>query len=105
MSVFVRMGVAVVSLAQEVHVSPDPGALPGGAQLQRIVNGLAGFSLIALVGAAVVGAVAWAIGASGGQYGAISAGKRTVLIALVGALIVGAAPALVNFFRALGGQL
>ncbi len=97
-------GLAVV-VAQVVKVSPDPAALPGGAQLQQIVNGLAGMALIALAGAAVVGAVWWAVGSSGSHPGAVLGGKRMVLIAVAAALVVGATPALINFFRALGGQL
>ena len=88
-----------------VNVSPDPGALPGGAQLQQIVNGLAGLSLIALAGAAVVGAVVWAVSASGSNPHGILAGKRMVLVAVAGALVVGAAPALINFFQTLGGRM
>jgi hypothetical protein len=97
-------GLAVV-VAQTVKVSPDPGALPGGAQLQQIVNGLAGMALIALAGAAVAGAVLWAVGAGGSHSGAILGGKRMVLVAVAAALVVGATPALINFFRSLGGQL
>lgn len=97
-------GLAVV-LAQTVKLSPDPGALPGGAQLQQIVNGLAGLALIALVGSAVAGAVWWAVGSAGSHSGAILGGKRMVLVAVVAALVVGATPALINFFRSLGGQL
>lgn len=89
----------------QVRVTPDPGALPGGAQLQQIVNGLAGLALIALAGAAVTGAVWWAWGASNSHPGAIVSGKRMVLVAAGAALVVGATPALINFFRALGGQL
>ncbi|MEW6474289.1 MAG: DUF6112 family protein [Actinomycetota bacterium] len=92
-------------LVAQVRVSPDPGALPGGAQLQQIVNGLAGLSLIALAGAAIAGAVWWAVGAAGSHPASIMNGKRMVLVAVVAALVVGATPALINFFRALGGQL
>ena len=92
-------------LAQTVRVDPDPKLLPGGAQLQQIVNGLAGLALIALAGAAVAGAVAWAYGSWGSNYQAIGTGKRMVLVSAGAALVVGAAPALINFFRALGNQL
>lgn len=89
-------------LAQQVDVDPDSSALPGGPELQRIVNGIAGFSLIALAGTAVAGAVWWAAGNAGGQYQAIANGKRMVLISLAGAMVIGAAAALINFFQALG---
>lgn len=93
------------ALVAQVQVSPNPGALPGGAQLQQIVNGLAGLSLIALAGAAIAGAVWWAVGAAGSHPGSIMNGKGMVLVAVAAALVVGATPALINFFRALGGQL
>ncbi|MGI8983162.1 MAG: DUF6112 family protein [Acidimicrobiales bacterium] len=92
-------------LAQEVSVTPDSGALPGGDQLQQIVNGVAGFALIALVGAIIGGAVWWAGSQAGGNYNGISAGKRMVLMAALGAIIVGGAAALINFFTAMGGQI
>lgn len=93
------------ALLAQVRVSPDPGALPGGAQLQQIVNGLAGLALIALAGTAVAGAVLWAVSAANSHPGGIVGGKRMVLVASGAALVVGAAGALINFFRALGGQL
>lgn len=89
----------------QVSITPDPTALPGGAELQQIVNGIAAFALVVLVGAVIGGAVYWAAGSSSGSYQQINTGKRTVLIAVVGAVIVGGAAALVNFFNALGGQI
>src|SRR5688500_5110157 len=92
-------------LAQEVDVTPDPTALPGGDQLQQIVNGIAAFSLVVLVGAIIGGAVLWAAGSAQGNYQHIGGGKRMVLIAVVGAILVGGAAALVNFFTALGNEI
>ena len=92
--------------AGTVQVRPDPSALPGGAQWQQLVNGFAGFALLGLAATTVGGAVWWAgAAASGNNYGGVAGGKRMVLISLVGALVVGASAALVNFFRALGGQV
>lgn len=93
-----------VILAQ-VQVRPDARALPGGAQLQQIVNGVAAFSLVVLVGAVIGGAVLWAYGAASSSYNNISNGKRMVLISALGAIIVGGAAALINFFTAMGGQI
>ncbi len=95
---------APVILAQ-VQVRPDARALPGGAQLQQIVNGVAAFSLVVLVGAVIGGAVLWAYGAASSSYNNISNGKRMVLISALGAVIVGGAAALINFFTAMGGQI
>jgi hypothetical protein len=99
------LGAAGTAVLAQVRVSPDPGALPGGAQLQQIVNGLAGLALIALAGTAVAGAVLWAVSSANSHPGGIVGGKRMVLVATGAALVVGAAGALINFFRALGGQL
>lgn len=92
-------------LLAQVDVSPDITALPGGRQLQQLVDGTAAFALVVLVGAIVGGAVLWAVGAAGSNYGQVGAGKRMVLLGMFGAVIVGGAAALVNFFTALGGQI
>ena len=91
-----------VSVLGQVSVAPDASALPGGAQLQQIVNGLSAFALIALVGATIAGAVWWATSASTAGYSGISGGKRMVLVSALGAVVVGGAAALVNFFTTLG---
>ncbi|MGH9022738.1 MAG: hypothetical protein ACRDV9_06520, partial [Acidimicrobiia bacterium] len=80
------------ALAQ-VSVAPDSAALPGGAQLQQIVNGISAFALIALVGATIAGAVWWATSASTAGYSGISGGKRMVLVSALGAIVVGGAAA------------
>ena len=92
-------------LLAQVDVSPDITALPGGRQLQQLVDGSAAFALVVLVGAIVGGAVLWAVGAAGTNYGQVGACKRMVLLGMFGAVIVGGAAALVNFFTALGGQI
>ena len=92
-------------LAERVRLTPDSGTLPGGPQLQKLVNGLAGFGLIVLVGAAVAGAVLWAVGSAHSNVQAVHNGKRMVLVALAGAMVIGAAAALVNFAQDLGGQV
>lgn len=89
----------------QVSVTPDAGALPGGRQLQQMVNGFAAFALVVLVGSVIGGAVWWASGSSTGNYNAINGGKRMVLMSALGAIIVGAAAALINFFTAMGRQI
>ena len=95
----------VVPVLAQVNVQPDPSALPGGAQLQQIVNGVAAFSLVVLVGAVIAGAVLWAYGSATSTYNNINGGKRMVLISALGAIIVGGAAALINFFTAMGRQI
>lgn len=96
---------AAVPVLAQVNVEPDASALPGGAQLQQIVNGVAAFSLVVLVGAVIAGAVLWAYGSATSTYNNINGGKRMVLISALGAIIVGGAAALINFFTAMGGQI
>jgi hypothetical protein len=85
-----------------VKLTPDLSALPGGAALQQLVNGLAGWALLAALGALVVGAVAWALGAHAHNVNQAAAGRRAVLTAGAAALIIGAAPELINFFFSFG---
>lgn len=82
-----------------VDITPDSSGLPGGPQLQKVVNGLAYLSLIALVGGVVAGAVWWGIGSAGGNPVQAAGGKRMVAISLLGAVIVGGAAGLINFFN------
>ncbi|MGE0028390.1 MAG: hypothetical protein AB7U07_14945, partial [Thermoleophilia bacterium] len=53
--------VHVLSTASlQVSAQPDPGGLPGQDKLQGLVNGLYSWSLILVLAALVVAAVAWA---------------------------------------------
>ena len=88
-----------------VEVSPDASGLPGGPQLQKIVNGLAFLSLIALAGGVVGGAVWWGVGSASTNPTQAASGKRMVAISLLGAVIVGGAAGLVNFFNTLGSGI
>lgn len=91
--------------AQAVDISPDSSGLPGGPQLQKVVNGLAYLSLIALVGGVVAGAVWWGVGSAGSNPVQAASGKRMVAISLLGAVIVGGAAGLINFFNTLGSGI
>jgi hypothetical protein len=99
-AVLARLGV-LASLTQ-VDINPDANGLPGGVQLQRVVNGLAFLSLIALLGGVVAGAVLWGVGSSSNNPVQGASGKRMVGISLLGAVVVGGAAGLVNFFNTLG---
>ena len=88
--------------ADVVNIHPDPGALPGGPQLQSLMNGLDSWALaLALVGL-VVGAAAWALGSHGQNYQQSFAGRRAVLISGLAALLIGAGPGIVSFFFTTG---
>lgn len=86
----------------DVSLAPDPSALPGGSVLQTLINGLAGWALLASLAGLVIGAAVWALGAHSQNYQQAYLGRRAVLVAGVAALLVGAAPAIVNFFFHLG---
>ena len=88
-----------------VHVDPDPGNLPGGQVIQQLMNGLAGWALFGSLAALLISAIVWALGANSGNYHAAGRGKTGVLVSGITALLVGAAPALINFFNALGRQV
>jgi Family of unknown function (DUF6112) len=85
-------------LTDIVTMKPDPSQLPGGAQLQSLMDGLQFWALaLALVGL-VIGAAAWALGSHGQNYQQTFIGRRAVLISGLAALLIGAGPGIVNFF-------
>ena len=88
-----------------VDVNPNPNDLPGGAVIQQLLDGLAGWALFGSLAALLVSAIVWALGANGGNYHAANKGKTGVLVSAVTALLVGAAPALINFFNQLGTKV
>lgn len=90
---------------QGVQLQPDAGSLPGGAELQRLTNGVGGWALVLALVGLVVGAAAWALGAHSQNYHQSFVGRRAVLVSGMAALIIGAAPALINFFFHAGQQV
>lgn len=86
----------------DVSVSPDMNALPGGAALQSIANGVAAWALVISLLGLLIGAAIWAIGAHSSNYQQTYTGKRTLIASALAAVLVGAAPALINFFFHLG---
>ncbi|HZT65191.1 MAG TPA: DUF6112 family protein [Acidimicrobiales bacterium] len=87
----------------DVTVNPmATNALPGGALLQKLTDGIAGWALmLALIGL-LVGAAAWALGSHSQNYQQSIAGRRAVVVSGLAALLVGAAPLIVNTFFKLG---
>lgn len=86
-------------------LDPSLSALPGSGTLQALVNGVAGWALIATIAALVIGAVTWAFGSHSHNVHQAVAGRRAVLVAGVAALLIGAAPHLVTFFYTTGQDL
>ena len=59
-------------------INPDPGKLPGGAQIQQLLDGLGGWALFAALGGLLISMIVWALGSFGGNYHAVSRGKTGV---------------------------
>ena len=51
-----------------VSVNPDPTSLPGGEQLQQLVDGLAFWMLLAALAGILIGAGIWAIAAHSNNH-------------------------------------
>ena len=96
---------AFMNIIGKVDINPDPGKLPGGPQIQTLLDGLGGWALFATLGGLLISAIVWALGSFGGNYHAVSRGKTGVLVCAAAALIVGAAAPIINFFSNLGSQV
>jgi hypothetical protein len=92
----------VSDLVLAVSARPDPTGLPGGAALQKLLNGLMFMSLLACAALVVFGGATWFLGGREANFTASVGGRRAVLAGIVGALLIGAAAAIVNFFFAVG---
>ena len=86
-------------------LSPNPNDLPGGGTLQMLVNGVAGWALIASLAALVVGAATWAFGSHSHNVHHASAGRRAVLASAASALLIGGASHVITFFFNAGHAL
>ena len=95
----------VAPAAQKVGADPDITALPGGATLQGLVNGVAAFAGLACLVGLLLGAGLWALGSHAQNYHQSSTGKKTVLTSIATALLVGGAVGIINFFLATGGGI
>jgi hypothetical protein len=91
----------LVPLAK-VSVKPNPNALPGTSAIEKLIDGLAAFALLACVGSVLIGAAQWALGSKSGNYSHASDGRSKVLYGLLGAFVIGAAAAIINFFYSSG---
>lgn len=82
----------------DIKVTPDFSGLPGSGALEKMVNGLAAFGLLACVAAVIIGGAAWGLGHQSANYQYSSGGKRGVLGGLTGAFVIGASATIINFF-------
>lgn len=88
-----------------LKLNPDLQALPGAAELQHLVNGVAGWALLAALVALVIGAVGWAFGSHAHNVHQAAAGRRAVFVSAAAAMLIGSAPVLINFFFDAGTKL
>jgi hypothetical protein len=88
-----------------VRINPDPSKLPGGPQIQQLLDGLGGWALLAALGGLLLSVIVWAMGNFGGNYHAVSKGKTGVLVCAAAAIIAGGAAPIINFFSNLGSQI
>lgn len=94
----------VVTLAQ-ISATPNPNGLPGKSVVERIVDGLFFYTLLACLAGVFVSVLVWVLSARAQNYNHASMGRQGTFIALGGALVTGAGPALINFFQGLGSQV
>jgi len=92
-------------IPMDVRVNPNPDKLPGGGQIQQILDGLGGWALFAALGGLLISVIVWSLGSFGGNYHAVSRGKTGVLVCGAAALVAGGAAPIINFFANLGSQI
>ena len=98
MSPIASVHLFLLTAASQVSVSPNSTGLPGGQAAQKIINGAAGFGLMACVGAVLWGAAQWGFGSRSSNYAQADDGKTRMLKGVGGAFGIGAAAAVINFF-------
>jgi hypothetical protein len=104
-AVWASASAARSAAAGGVSVDPDPGKLPGGSQIQTLLDGLGGWALFASLAGLLISVMVWALGSFGGNYTAVARGKVGVVVCAACALLAGAAAPIINFFADLGAQV
>jgi hypothetical protein len=91
--------------ATTIPLIPDGTQLPGTRELHQLTNGIAEWALIAALIGILVGAAAWGLGHYSQNYHQSYNGRKGLLVSAAAALVIGAAPAVVDFFLRLGGNV
>jgi hypothetical protein len=88
-----------------ISINPDPTALPGGGEAQKLINGATYFVLLACVAGALWGLGEWAIGSRTSNYSQADGGRSRLFSCIVAAFLTGALGAIINFFVSAGGAV
>jgi Family of unknown function (DUF6112) len=88
-----------------IAIKPDPTALPGGSEAEKLINGGTYFVLLACVAGALLGLGQWALGSRTSNYSQADNGKSKVVACIVAAFLTGALGAIINFFVSAGGAV
>jgi Family of unknown function (DUF6112) len=88
----------VARVVAQVSAKPEQAGLPGGEVVQRIVNGLQFWGLMACLVGIFIGAMFWAIASHSQNYQYTSGGKKATILCALGALVIGAGAGIINFF-------
>ncbi|WP_454119566.1 DUF6112 family protein [Microbacterium lacticum] len=88
-----------------MDVFPDFDGLAGIGEMEEVIGALLMFVLIIAVLMLIVSGIAWAIGASTGNYQVASKGRAGVLVALGAAILAGSGVAWINWLVSVGEQL
>lgn len=99
------MTTAIIVTLAKISATPNPNGLPGANVMERVVNGLFFYTLLACLAGLFISVLVWVLSARASNYNHAAYGRHGTFIAAGGALITGAAPALINFFQGLGSQI
>ena len=99
------MSARTLDLLAKVTIHPNPDGLPGSGSIEKLIDGLAFFALLACAAGMLLGAALYAFGSRSHNYSQAANGRAMMLYAAVGAFVAGATPALINFFQQAGGTV
>lgn len=85
-----------------VSLNPSIGGLPGGAALQKLVDGIGAWAEVGSLVALVVGAGLWALGSHTQNMHQSAQGRKAVVTSFAAAILIGGAPHIINFFFSAG---
>ncbi|MGH9065402.1 MAG: hypothetical protein ACRD0L_15805 [Acidimicrobiales bacterium] len=83
-------------LQKAITITPN-GSLPGGAEITRLLGGLASWALYDCLAAFLLGGAIWGFSVRAGNFTQAHKGRDLLLGGFIGAVITGAASVLINF--------